>query len=127
MIRFMKFCLVGGSNTLITLLTFYMLNTVLNIDYMLSSIVGYCLGMLNSFILNKKWTFYDSETRILPQFIKFTVINSMSLGINLLVMYILVGKLNFNHMLSQIIATGFSIISNYFGSKLWVFRGLKVS
>lgn len=127
MIRFMKFCLVGGSNTLITLLTFYILNTILNVNYILSSMLGYCLGMMNSFILNKRWTFYDSEKRILPQFIRFAAVNSVSLGVNLLVMYTLVGKLSLDRMLSQIIATGFSIVSNYVGSRLWVFRDLKVS
>jgi putative flippase GtrA len=126
-IRFMKFCLVGGSNTLITLLSFYILSTILNVNYILSSMLGYCLGMMNSFILNKRWTFYDSEKRILPQFIKFVVVNSLSLGVNLLVMYTLVGKLNLDRMLSQIIATGFSIVSNYVGSRLWVFRDLKIS
>ncbi|KOA20690.1 GtrA-like protein [Clostridium homopropionicum DSM 5847] len=123
---FIKFCLVGGTNTLLTLATFYILNTVLGINYILSSILGYCVGMVNSYILNKRWTFYDSEKIIFNQFIKFVTVNLMSLSINLLVMYTLSGKLHLNAMIAQIVATGFSIISNYIGSKLWVFRKLEL-
>ena len=123
---FIKFCLVGGTNTLITLLTFYILNSVLGINYMLSSTLGYCVGMVNSYILNKRWTFYDGEKIMLNQFIKFVTVNLVSLSINLLFMYTLSGRLHLNAMLAQILATGFSIISNYIGSKLWVFRKLEL-
>jgi len=123
---FIKFCLVGGTNTLLTLLTFYILNTALGINYILSSTLGYCVGMVNSYILNKRWTFYDNEKVILNQFIKFVTVNLMSLSINLLVMYTLSGKLHWDNMNAQIVATGFSIISNYIGSKLWVFRKLEL-
>jgi len=123
---FIKFCLVGGTNTFLTLLTFYILNTVLGINYILSSTLGYCVGMVNSYVLNKRWTFYDSDKVILNQFVKFVTVNSMSLSINLLVMYTLSGKLHWDNMIAQITATSFSIISNYIGSKFWVFRKLEL-
>lgn len=125
MMNFIKFCLVGGSNTLITLLFFYMFNKILSINYMISSILGYLCGMLNSFVLNKLWTFRNNEKRLFPQLIKFIFVNSTSLGINLLLMYIFINKLHFDSMASQIIATGFTIISNYIGSRFWVFKDLK--
>lgn len=121
MIRLIKFCIVGGINTLITLLTFYLLNKILGINYLVGSVIGYIAGMCNSYILNKRWTFHDKDDRVALQFIKFIIVNSMSLGINLLIMYILVDRLSLDSMLSQVLATGFSTISNYVGSKLLVF------
>lgn len=122
MIKLIKFCIVGGINTLITLLIFYLLNKLLGMHYLISSTIGYIFGMINSYYLNKIWTFHDKDTRIALQFIKFIVVNVTSLSINILVMYILVDELKIDSMISQIIATGFSTISNYIGSRLLVFR-----
>jgi putative flippase GtrA len=78
--------------------------------------------MINSYILNKKWTFHDDDKKVIFQFTKFAVVNSISLGMNLLIMYIFVDKLHMDSMLSQICATGFSTFSNFIGSKVVVFR-----
>lgn len=122
MIKIIKFTIVGGINTLITLAIFYLLNKTLGIDYITSTITGYLAGMINSYILNKKWTFHDEDKRVIFQFTRFAVINGISLGINLLTMYILVDRLFMDSMLAQICATGFSTLSNFIGSKTIVFR-----
>ena len=122
MIKIIKFCIVGGINTLITLILFYILNKILGVNYIFSTVIGYLIGMINSYILNKKWTFHDDDKRVVFQFVKFAVVNSISLGINLLIMYIFVDKLHMDSMLSQICATGFSTLSNFIGSKVVVFR-----
>jgi Predicted membrane protein len=124
MIKLIKFCIVGAANTLITLFFFYLFNKVLLINYMISTIVSYLIGMLNSYILNKQWTFYDKDKRILIQLIKFIAVNGISLVVNLIIMHFLVSKLYIDAFLSQIFATGFSTISNYLGSKLIVFRSI---
>lgn len=125
--KLIKFCIVGAVNTLITLICFYFFNKILYINYMISTIAGYAIGMLNSYNLNKKWTFHDDDERLFSQFSKFIITNTISLGINILIMYILVDILNFESMLSQIFATGFSTISNYIGSKYLVFIHSKKS
>ena len=122
MIKIIKFCIVGGINTLITLILFYILNKILGVNYIFSTVIGYLIGMINSYILNKKWTFHDDDKRVVFQFVKFAVVNSISLGINLLIMYIFVDKLHMDSMLSQICATGFTTLSNFIGSKVVVFR-----
>lgn len=121
MIKIIKFCIVGGINTLITLFLFYTLNKILGVNYIFSTVIGYLIGMVNSYVLNKKWTFHDDDKRVVFQFAKFALINSISLGINLFIMYIFVDKLHMDSMLSQICATGFSTISNFIGNKLVVF------
>lgn len=121
MIKLIKFIIVGSINTLITLAVFYVLNKIFHINYLTSSLFAYVLGMVNSYTLNKKWTFQDRNKKVIIQFIKFIIVNLISLGINLFIMYISVNKFNLDSMLSQIIATGFSTISNYLGSKVLVF------
>ncbi|GAA0727688.1 GtrA family protein [Clostridium malenominatum] len=127
MIRFLKFSIVGGVNTLISLWIFYILNKLLGLNPLVSSAIGYICGMLNSYILNKKWTFKDTNSKPLLQLIKFSLVNAISLGINLLAMYVLVHNFNIDSMISQVFATGFSTISNYIGSKIFVFHYPKES
>lgn len=124
MLKLIKFCIVGAANTIITLFFFYLFNKILLINYMLSTVVSYSIGMLNSYILNKQWTFYDKDKRILIQLTKFIAVNGMSLLINLIIMHLLVSKLYIDPFLSQILATAFSTVSNYLGSKLIVFRSI---
>lgn len=127
MIKLIKFCIVGSVNTLITLVTFYILNKILQINYLTSSLLGYVLGMINSYVLNKRWTFQNRDKKVVIQFIKFTIVNLISLGINLFIIYILVDRFNIDSMVSQVFATGFSTISNYAGSKILVFSSSKGS
>ncbi len=56
-VQAIRFGLVGVLNTGITLALIFILMNGLGVHYALSNIIGYLLGFLNSFVLNKKWTF----------------------------------------------------------------------
>ncbi|BEI21836.1 GtrA family protein [Vibrio fluvialis] len=53
--RFMKFVIVGVTNTLVSYFSFLLLNLVL--DYQISYTLSYGLGLITSYVLNGKWTF----------------------------------------------------------------------
>jgi putative flippase GtrA len=120
--KFIKFCLVGVCNTALTFAVFYILSEVLRVNYLLGSFLGYIAGVINSFILNKLWTFQNRDKAIGMQFTRFAVVNAISLGINLFIMYICVERLHIAKMAAQIIATGFSTVTNYLGSRVLVFN-----
>ena len=56
-IQLLKYGVIGVMNTLITLVSFYLLNTKLGVPYGPSNIIGYVLGVINSFIWNRNWVF----------------------------------------------------------------------
>jgi putative flippase GtrA len=56
-VQAIRFGLVGVLNTGLTLAVIFALMKVLRVHYALSNVIGYLLGFLNSFVLNKKWTF----------------------------------------------------------------------
>ena len=56
-IQLMKYGVIGVLNTLITAISFYILNTWLNVPYGAANIIGYILGVINSFIWNRQWVF----------------------------------------------------------------------
>ena len=56
-IQLIKYGVIGVMNTLITLVTFYLLNTVAGVPYGVANVVGYVLGVVNSFLWNRSWVF----------------------------------------------------------------------
>lgn len=119
--QFIKFCFTGVINTLITLSLFYILTYKFKIFYLLANVISYIAGMINSYIMNRKWVF-KSDNSVIKSSAKFLVINLLSLGLSTLLLHAFVKNLNLNKMLSQIITTGMVMIINYFGNKLWTFR-----
>ena len=57
----MKYGVIGVMNTLITMIAFYVLNTLCRVPYGLSNITGYVLGVINSFVWNRHWVFKTSS------------------------------------------------------------------
>lgn len=55
--QFVKFCIVGVSNTVLTLSVIFLLMRVFEVNYIIANMVGYLLGVVNSFLWNKRWTF----------------------------------------------------------------------
>lgn len=120
--KFSKFCIVGICNTVITFCIYYMLSEQVGINYMVSSFAGYVAGVANSFTMNRHWTFHSKDCRVLAQFVRFAVINTISLGVNLLVLYICVERIAIHKLPAQCVAIGLSTIVNFTGNKIAVFQ-----
>ena len=56
-IQLLKYGAIGIMNTLITLVVFYLMNTKAGIAYGIANVVGYILGVINSFLWNRNWVF----------------------------------------------------------------------
>ena len=118
MSEFIKFCLVGVVNTTLSFGVFYVLSEILGFNYLLSSFIGYAVGIANSFVLNKRWTFGNQSKSTPGQFAGFSAVNLFSLGVNLLVIFLAVEKHGLAKTYSQALAIGFSTVVNYLGSRL---------
>lgn len=124
-VQFLKFNAVGLLNTLIDFAIFTLL-TSLGMVYTLAQVLSYSAGTANSFILNKKVTFRDSnrgnkEAFDRIQLLKFIVLNLTVLGISLLFMHLLTDKLGVQVLISKVLVTFITVIINFFGSRKWVF------
>lgn len=56
-VQLLKYGIIGMSNTLITLIVFYIINTWLGMGYAIANTIGYVLGLINSFVWNRTWVF----------------------------------------------------------------------
>ena len=121
-IQFIKFGLVGCLNTLVDLIVFTLLNAIFHIYY-LAKIVSYSCGVLNSYFFNTRWTFRKEHKKSAREFLLFVVINLISLGVSLGMLYVcrnlFMIRIDF---LSNVVATVVSLVVNFIGNKLIVFR-----
>ncbi|WP_333859534.1 GtrA family protein [Clostridium sp.] len=117
-----KFSCVGGLNTTVDFILFCVLNSIFGVNYIISQIVSYSGGTLNSYILNKFWTFNDTKVKkkTLKEVIQFITVNLASLAISLIVLSILMNN-SMNSFLAKIISTLLVQIINFLGYKFWVF------
>jgi len=119
-----RFSMVGVLNTAVDFLMFTLCQSVFSLGYSLSQIIGYSFGVINSFVMNKKWTFDDRKVnkKTFHEFMQFAVVNFISLSITIIAMNVLVKNLNVGVYTSKIIITLLAQITNYLGYKLWVFN-----
>ena len=54
--RFLRFCVVGATNTLVTLATFSVL-TAIGAAAPAAAAMGFAVGAVNGYVLNRSWTF----------------------------------------------------------------------
>lgn len=150
-IHFIKFAVVGTSNFCLDFIILTLLSKGLTWPFVLhglgwpvaiSNTISYTCGIINSFILNRYWTFqirlkfFDTYAlkpgRVLKcgarirffsvAFMKFIFVNLISLGVNTLTMFILADLYHMGNLPAKIIAAAISFVVNFAGSKLLVFR-----
>ncbi len=120
--QFIKFNVVGIMNTAVDFGVFMILNRYLGLIYAVSQVISYSCGMVNSYFLNKFCTFQKREGFTAIEVTKFILVNLCSLGVSLLVLYILQSKWSWEVLPSKVLATGFSVGVNFLGNKFWVFE-----
>lgn len=118
-----KFGFVGCLNTLIDFGIFSVLNGVFGINYVVSQILSYSSGTLNSFFCNKFWTFKDTRTnkKTSNEIIQFITVNLASLSVSILGLSVLLKDHYMNALLAKIISMALAQIVNFLGYKFWVF------
>ena len=123
--HFIRFVCVGCLNTMFDFGIFSVLNSLFGINYLLSQIVSYSGGTLNSYLLNKFWTFNDSKTikKTTREMIQFITVNAASLGVSLIALSFLMNDSSMNSFIAKIISMVLAQVVNFLGYRFWVFGG----
>lgn len=120
--RIFKFVCVGLLNTVIGYGAFFILSFFLN--YLVALVVAHCIGVTNSYLWNKYWTFQVKKFRP-AELVKFNIVYLLALGANMLILYIAVELLAINPRLGQLFVLPLVTLLSYFGHKYWSFHGAK--
>ncbi len=101
-IQLLKYGVIGVMNTLITFVSFYLLNTRLGLSYGISNVIGYVLGVINSFIWNRNWVF-KTKNNFKREMVLFVCGFLICLGLQLAVSWVLLEGLGWKNLPKDII------------------------
>jgi len=121
--QFMRFCLVGVVNTGVDFAVFTVL-TNMGVLLLVAQCISYTCGVLNSFLLNRTWTF-QRRGQSSGQLIRFFALNLGTLAITYGLLVYFHNHLAWSLLVSKLVATGASLVINFGGSRLWVFSPIK--
>jgi putative flippase GtrA len=121
LVQFVKFGIVGISNTLLTFAVYTLLLKAFDVWYIAASAIGFIVGATNGFLLNRRWTFAghvgDSLTPL-----RWGIVQSGGLGLNLGLLYLLVHDAGVDELVAQALATIVVTISTFLVNRAWTFR-----
>jgi putative flippase GtrA len=122
-----RFALVGITNFIVSFTVFFVsfryLPDALQRHFpaaALANLLAYLAGMINSFLLNRSWTFRASGSTT-EQAVRFTIVNLSSLALSTAVMFRFVDVLHYPELAVWVPTTAAAILLNYLGCKHWAF------
>lgn len=123
--QFIKFGIVGLSNTLISYGTYAGL-TFLGVPYILSSVIAFFISVLNSFYWNNKYVFKQGngeKRNMWAALIKtFAAYAGTGFVLNNILLYIGVEYLHFSKYIVPIFTLVITVPINFLVNKFWSFR-----
>lgn len=123
--KFLKFGITGVLNTAVDFAVYTLCLEILILDIKIAQPVGQITAIVNSYLINKNWTFRDQQSRgnyNKAEMLKFLLINGGSAVINIFSVYILHDIFGVNEYVCKIPIAVLTIFINYFGNKLFVFK-----
>jgi putative flippase GtrA len=120
-VQFVKFGIVGVSNTLLTLVVYTVLLKVFGVWYLAASAIGFIVGAVNGFLLNRRWTFREHVGDALTP-VRWGVVQTCGLGVDELLLYVLVHDAHLDKLLAQVCATAVVTVTTFFVNRAWTFR-----
>ncbi len=120
--KFIKFAITGGMNTLVDLAVFTALSALTGINVYVVQVISYTAGMLNSYTVNRSWTFKTDEGYLSPQLIKFAIANICVMAISLIIIYIIYRQLGYAELIAKLCSLVVTVPLGFVVNRLWVFR-----
>ena len=129
--RFLKFSAVGVVNFLIDFSILNLLSFAVGINkgifVAFFSAISFLIANLNSYFLNKRWTFKKDSKN--SNYKTFLALSALGVAVNIFIIYVFttfISQPYFSDLvwlnISKLIATGFVMFFNYFGYKKFVFK-----
>jgi putative flippase GtrA len=121
LVQFLKFGIVGVSNTLLTFAIYGLLLKVFGVWYLAASAVGFVAGATNGFLLNRRWTFSGHVGDALTP-VRWATVQGCGLAVNEGLLYLFVHDARLDKLLAQAFATAVVTITTFFANRAWTFR-----
>jgi putative flippase GtrA len=121
-VQFVKFGIIGVSNTLIFFLVYTLLLKVFGVWYVAASGIGFAVGAINGFLWNRAWTFRGHVGDALTP-VRWFVVQTSGLLVNLGLVYLFVDGAGFGELTGQAATIVIVTLLTFSANRAWTFRG----
>jgi putative flippase GtrA len=123
--QFIKFGIVGFSNTIITY-AIYSLLVYFNLHYLAASVIAFIISVVNSFFWNNKYVFkiHDGQKRNLLHSLLKTYLSYAFTGLLLLnlLLFVFIDIMHISKYIAPLFGLAITVPLNFLLNKLWAFR-----
>lgn len=123
-VQFIKFSVVGISNTAIAFGIYYFL-LWFNVDYLIANTISWLISVFNAFFWNNRYVF-KTEIHWFKSLIKTYIAYLISLILGLVVMYMLVDILLISKFIAPLFTLCITTPINFLLNKFWTYRTIKM-
>ncbi|HEU0335640.1 MAG TPA: GtrA family protein [Gaiellaceae bacterium] len=116
-----KFCTVGASGYVVNLAVFTLLVRGFDVHHLAAAVCSFLVAVTNNYTWNRLWTFRHSRGRVAYQGMRFLVVSTLVLAVNLGLLELLVSA-GVDEVVAQALAIVLVTPLSFLGNKLWSFR-----
>lgn len=120
-LQLVRFATVGATGYVVNLVTFAFLVHAVALDYRVAATGAFLVAVTNNFLWNRRWTFRARAGRRNTQAARFLTVSVLAFGFNLLVLWLLHGRLGVAEVPAQAAAIVAATPLSFVGNKLWSF------
>ena len=117
-----RFIISGGLSACVNLSVFFVLNSILRVYYITSSVSAFIIAFFFSFTLHKFWTFKSHGVNQHKQMAMYLGTSLFGLGLNTILMYVFVDLLHIYPFVSQVLSGGLVAFCSFALSHNFVFK-----
>jgi len=120
-IQFLKFGMVGISNTLISLAIYYTL-VYLGVHYLLANVVAFALSVLNAFYWNSKFVFRQRSNHKKGRLLKVYLCYGFTFLLSTALLFLMVDIIGVSELIAPLINLCVTVPLNFLLNKFWAFK-----
>lgn len=117
-----NYLIFGVLTTVVNWIVFQFFNEMLSVSWSISNVIAWVVSILFAYVTNRKYVFPSSGEHIFREFALFVQFRLVSLGLEMVFLFILIELILLEPFLSKVITAVIVVGSNYLFSKLIVFR-----
>lgn len=118
----LRFVVVGAASYILNI-TLYSLGLAGGLHYLTAASVAFLIGFALNFTTNRLWTFEAGEGRVGGQFVRFSCVAAVMVGLDLVLLRIAVGELGAQKIAAQAVIILLLAPLSFLGNRLWAFAG----
>lgn len=121
-IQLFRYLFVGGFAFIVDYGLLFVLTEWGGLHYLFSASLSFLAGLAVNYLISTSWVFRTSKiSNRAAEFIVFSIIGVIGLGLNSLLLYLFTDLLHIHYMISKLITAALVMLWNFFARKIILF------